>query len=248
MIKVGVIAVQRSAVYSRSASVRNMPCLAAMGAIVNKTRESGSSGDLTKSIDLVRHAQNGDDEALNRLFERYYDRVRRIVRMRLGRGLRNHVDTGDILQETFAAAVEAFDRFEMREEASLINWLARLAEHQILAAADYHTARKRDHRREVRLASFPSPGDSSNIPFQIAANIEGPVEKLSRAEQEAMVESCIAELSVEHRELIILRDYAGASWESIATQTHRPSASAARMMHARALIELRRLLHAEGAD
>ena len=57
--------------------------------------------DLTQSLDLVRSAQNGDGGALNLLFERYYERVRRVVRMRLGNKLRQEMDSGDILQETF---------------------------------------------------------------------------------------------------------------------------------------------------
>src|SRR6266850_3254063 len=105
------------------------------------------SDEITQSLDLVLRAQHGDSAALNRLCERYYDRVRRIVRLRLGPRLRERVDSGDILQETFIAAVRSLESFEMREEASLINWLSRLAERQIIAAADFHGAKKRDQRR-----------------------------------------------------------------------------------------------------
>ena len=94
------------------------------------------SVDLTVSLDLVRRAQGGDDQALNKLVERYYDRVRRIVRLRLGNNLRECVDSADILQNTFIAAVQSFQAFEMREEASLINWLSRLAQHQIIASTN----------------------------------------------------------------------------------------------------------------
>src|SRR5262249_1015540 len=107
--------------------------------------------DITHSLDLVLRAQEGDREALNRLIERYYERVRRIGRLRLGSHLREMVDSGDILQETFITAVRLFDDFEMREEASLINWLARLAERQIIAAADFYGAKKRDHGRNVTI-------------------------------------------------------------------------------------------------
>jgi DNA-directed RNA polymerase specialized sigma24 family protein len=71
-----------------------------------------------------------------------------------------------------------------------------------------------------------------------AGDATAPLERLSENEQVAIVENCIRQLSEEYRELIILRDYAGASWESVAAQTGRPSAAAARMMHARALVEL----------
>jgi RNA polymerase sigma factor (sigma-70 family) len=105
----------------------------------------------TKSVELVRRAQGGELPALNRLFERYYDRVRKIVRMRLGPNLGKYVETEDILQETFIAAVHSFDRFEVRDDAGLILWLSKIAEHQIQNAAAYHGAQKRDRRREVAL-------------------------------------------------------------------------------------------------
>ena len=52
----------------------------------------------------------------------------------------------------------------------------------------------------------------------------------------------------QYRELILLRNYAGASWESVAEETNRPSAAAARMMHARAVVELGKLLREAGVE
>lgn len=201
--------------------------------------------DVTRSLELVRLAQAGDTEALNRLFARYYERVRRVVRVRLGRRLREVVDSGDILQETFAAAVRAFGSFELREEAGLIQWLAKLAERQILAAADHHLAQKRDQRRNVPLAVQPG---ADTRPFTIAFADEGtrPLEGLVAAEEAALVDDCLERLSEEYRELIVLRNFVGASWEEVAEATGRPSPSAARMMHARALVELGKLARQAG--
>jgi RNA polymerase sigma-70 factor (ECF subfamily) len=201
------------------------------------------SDEITRSLDLVLRAQQGDSSALNRLCDRYYDRVRRIVRLRLGPRLRERVESGDILQETFIAAVRSIESFEMREEASLINWLSRLAERQIIAAADFHGAKKRDSRRDVPL-SGPT-GDSQTV--SVSRGLEdgrepGPLDRIADAEEQARVESCLEHLPEEYRELILLRNYAGASWESIAEETGRPSAEAARMMYARALVELGKLL------
>jgi RNA polymerase sigma-70 factor (ECF subfamily) len=205
------------------------------------------SADLTVSLDLVRLAQGGDTQALNKLVERYYDRVRRIVRLRLGSNLRECVDSADILQNTFIAAVQSFQAFEMRDEASLINWLSRLAQHQIIAAADYHGAKKRDHRRAVSLPGLGSTHTSStSIDVQLPADGPMPLEQLAEAEQAEIVERCMQMLPEEYRELLILRNYAGATWETVAEQTGRPSAAAARMMHARAVIELGRLVREQG--
>lgn len=166
------------------------------------------SDDHSISIDLVRRAKSGDDDALDRLIRRYYDRVRRIVRMRMGQRLKSQVEIEDVLQETFIAAIETFDRFELRDDASLINWLAKLAERRICAAADYVSAKKRDRRREVRFASSLQIDDSSVISQEIADSISAPVDLAGQQELKRIVEECIASLDEGYRELILLREYA----------------------------------------
>lgn len=202
--------------------------------------------DLTRTAELIRSAQGGDTEALNRLIARYYERVRRIVTLRLGPRLRKRVETSDILQETFIAAMRTFDQFEMRDEGAFIHWLSRIAEHQILDAADYHGAQKRDTAREVSLTFENSSGDSVGIDPEATGML--PVDALSRAEQDELVDRCLTEMPDEYRELIILRDYEGLSWEDVAQETGRPSPDAARMKHATAMVNLaKRVRAAKGA-
>jgi RNA polymerase sigma-70 factor (ECF subfamily) len=205
--------------------------------------------DLTQSLDLVRSAQNGDSGALNLLFERYYERVRRVVRMRLGHKLRQEMDSGDILQETFLAAAKAFDKYEVREEAALINWLAKLAENQIIRAADYHGAQKRNQDRRMHIQSLSGSGNMSDTQsYQLPGDVPKPDDQVAGIEEEELLERCVSELDDEYRELIILREYAGASWEEIARETGRPSSDAARMMHGKAMLELSKLLKEKGVQ
>lgn len=192
--------------------------------------------DLTRTAELIRSAQGGDTDALNRLIARYYERVRRIVTLRLGPRLRKRLETSDILQETFIAAMRTFDQFEMRDEGAFIHWLSRIAEHQIRDAADYHGAKKRDTGREVPLNFENSSGDLVGIDPEASGLL--PVDALSRVEQDSLVDRCLAEMPEEFRELIILRDYEGLSWEDVAEKTGRPSSDAARMKHATAMVNL----------
>jgi DNA-directed RNA polymerase specialized sigma24 family protein len=129
----------------------------------------------------------------------------------------------------------------------LINWLSKLAERQILTAAAHYGTRKRDKKREVLMseAAGRSDGDDT-VPFELEDSTRAPLERLSEAEQTAIVESAIHQLPEEMRELIILRDYAGASWDTVAHETGRPSAAAARMMHTRALMELGKRVRRKG--
>jgi RNA polymerase sigma-70 factor, ECF subfamily len=197
-----------------------------------------------QTIDLVRKAQDGDTQALQALFARYYERVRRMVRMRLGNALRHRMDSGDILQETFLEALRTFDRFEMRDQGSFINWLARLAENRIRDAADYHRAQKRDAGREVPLM----PGDHSTS-FDLGLKAGGllPSEGADEAEQVQRLEVAIERLSDEDRELILLRNYAGSSWDTVARLTGRPTPDAARVAHKQVIVRLSRLMEGSGS-
>ncbi|MFT7462311.1 MAG: RNA polymerase sigma-70 factor (ECF subfamily) [Pseudohongiellaceae bacterium] len=204
------------------------------------------SHDLTRTAELIRSAQSGNVDALNRLIARYYERVRRIVTLRLGPKLRKRIETSDILQETFIAAMRTFDQFEMRDEGAFIHWLSRIAEHQIRDAADYHTAKKRDAGREVSLNFEDSQGETVGIDPEASGLL--PVDALSRAEQDSLVDRCLSEMPEQYRELIILRDYEGLSWDDVAAKTGRPSSDAARMKHATAMVNLAKRVRSAGNE
>ena len=198
--------------------------------------------DLTLTLELVQDAQAGNREALNRLLDRYSDRVRTIIRLRLGSKLRERVDSVDILQETLIEAIQGFDRFEMRDEGSLINWLSKLAERKILNARDFHAALKRDFTRDVAF--------DAQVEHQMRSSRDTPTpaDEVESVERNHMIEACLEQLPELYREVIILRDYAGATWKTVAEQLEKPSEDSVRMLHARALIALGKVARNAGLD
>lgn len=200
------------------------------------------TGDATHTRELVRRSQAGEQEALDELFTRYYDRVHRIVHVRLGAKIRLRAESIDIVQEVFAEALLDLDRFEMREPASLIRWLAKIAEHRISTAAKRVNAQKQDPRRETPLLAPASEGGAG---FDPAAESTQPPERLLRDERERLVDDCVAELPSDWREVLILRDYEGGSWAYVAEQLGR-SEGAAQMLHKRARESLREALVRRG--
>ena len=199
--------------------------------------------DLSHTLDLVRRAQSGERPALEHLMERYYDRVRALVRIRLGSRLRGLLESGDILQETLMTAMERFQRFEMRDEGSLIHWLGKLAEHKITDAAEFHAAAKRDVGRCRPLHKGTNDDHSTAFMIDLVDPDASPSEHAMFAEESDLLESCIGNLPEIYRELILLRNYAGCSWEAVARESQRPSPAAARMMHTKAMIALGRMMH-----
>ena len=195
----------------------------------------GELPDPTESLRLLGAAQAGDGQALADLIERYQGRLRRIVSIRLSAQLRRCVESMDIVQETFASALPHLKDLEVHGPGSLLQWLSRIAENQMHSEYRRHYGQKRDKRREVGLA----PGDEAG-----GAGGETPAadELSERRELERVVDQAVAELPEESREVLVLRTYAGGSWEEVAQQMGKPSSEAARLMHRRARIKLARIL------
>jgi len=204
--------------------------------------------DVTESIELVRRAQRGDRDALDRLFDRYYARVRGVVRVRLGERLREFLESGDIVQETFAQALASFDRFEVRDEARLLDWLARLAENRIRDAAKIRATQKRDPARVQALDDSRSGADSKPYrPLPLSPEPR-PEDLAARGEEARILDECVAGLDSRQREIVVQRDYLGATWPAIAEDLGYPNEQAARAAHAKATLELCLRLRARGVS
>jgi RNA polymerase sigma-70 factor (ECF subfamily) len=193
---------------------------------------------LTKTMDLVRDAQGGSGDAMNRLFDRYTPRVLKVLRMRMGARLRMRMESQDLLQETFEKVVRRFQSFEMRSEPSLINWLAKLAERTVFEAADRENAKRRDVLREVPLEPAGGMMSSQRLDLEPPAAATVPLDRMIMEEEREVLAACLDELPEHYRQLILLRNFAGKTFEEIRQETGRPSEGAARMMHAKAMREL----------
>lgn len=195
---------------------------------------SRSATDLGESLALMRRAQAGEDDALNALLTRYQERILHVIRARIGPALRQRLETFDIMQQVLVTATRCYERFDVSEEASLIHWLARIAENEIMRQADYFGRQKRSPAREEPVGEHRiDPGPS---PSGVAR----------QNEQNARLEQALDQLTVRQRELILQRDYLGGSWASIAKDLGYGTAESARVSHSRALLALGKRLHKEG--
>ena len=65
---------------------------------------------------------------------------------------------------------------------------------------------------------------------------------LKRLKDVEIVEACLSELRPHYRDVILMRDYVGGKWEDVRRWCDGSSVEAVRMLHARALTELSRLV------
>ncbi len=191
--------------------------------------------DPTASRDVLARAQAGDVDAVNRLFERYYERVQRIVSIRMGVEARRFVESSDVVQETFRAALRGLADLHVSEDAGVLGWLATVAENRIRD----EVARG---RRAKRSAATEESLDRSRSPFSISTGATPPPDAAYRREVRELLDLAIAELPDEYREVVLLRDFCGADWPEIAAKLGRDNLNAAQQLHQRAWIRLRKSL------
>jgi RNA polymerase sigma-70 factor (ECF subfamily) len=199
--------------------------------------------DLTESMQLVVQAQAGDEQALDDLLRRYQGRLQRIVRIRLNTKLRRCVESTDIVQETCRSAALKIGTLKLRSTASILQWLSRIAENEMIDVHRRFYGTKRDRAREVRIAE--GGGEHGVVPLSEGAS---PDELASQREIRAIVDDAVARLPDDDREVILLRSYYGGSWEFVARELGRPNAEATRQLHRRARIRLGRMLRSRLSD
>jgi RNA polymerase sigma-70 factor (ECF subfamily) len=182
------------------------------------------------SIDLVVRAQAGDDDALNRLLERYLPRLRRWASARMPASGRTMLETGDIVQEAVTRALRHLNTFEVRHEGALFAYFRQAVQNRII---DY--ARSRQRRP-----------DRGEMPEHARSEETSPLDAAVGAEAQARYEAALARLSDHDRQLVVLRVEAGEEYDAIAMATSKPSTAAARMACARAIARLAQEMRRDG--
>jgi DNA-directed RNA polymerase specialized sigma24 family protein len=86
-----------------------------MGALMEK--------NLPDSENLLERARVGDREALNSLIDRYRDRLRRMVEVRLDTRLQARLDASDVVQEAFVEVTERLAEY-LRDPKLPLNFRA----------------------------------------------------------------------------------------------------------------------------
>jgi RNA polymerase sigma-70 factor (ECF subfamily) len=183
----------------------------------------------TLADDLVGRAREGSPAALSQLVERFSPRLLAVIRLRLGPSLRAHLESRDVLQETWLKAIGRFEGFAGGGGSSFMAWLAQIAANEIRDRADYHGRQRRDGSREARLGPAELDG--------LAARVRSESSRLALSAEMARLERALEGLSPDHREVIILRKLEERPFREVAERMGR-SPDACRVLLARALAAL----------
>jgi len=157
-------------------------------------------------LDLVKRCQNGDSEAFDQLVSRYRTRVFGMIYNMV----HNEQDAWDLAQDSFVKAWKSIKRF--RGQSSFYTWIYRIVMNVTIdwtrkkqvkgSGAEFDDAIQ---LKEVEPGSktMPKPDD---MPF----------ERMQRGEVRAQIDKAIAQLSPEHRAVILMKEMEDMQYHEIA--------------------------------
>jgi RNA polymerase sigma-70 factor, ECF subfamily len=183
------------------------------------------SGGRDVDRELVDRVLAGDREGFSSLVLRHQKMVLNFMYRMVG----ERAFAEDLTQEVFLKAYEALPRF--RGEAAFPTWLYRIAHNHCLNAL------KRKGREIPVTALAKDPADGN--PLTRSPDPAAPADELlERRELHAVVQAKLAELTPEHRAVLVLRDIQGLSYDEIAVALNLEGGTVRSRIH-RARMELK---------
>jgi RNA polymerase sigma-70 factor (ECF subfamily) len=199
--------------------------------------------DPAETDELIRQAQQGDRDAVERLMAGHRSALRRAVELRLDRALRRRVDASDIVQDVLIEASRRLGAYLRDPAMPFALWLRQIARDRLIDAHRRHrTAEKRaiDREQPIDAAAF-SDHSSVALAAQLKDGELTPAAAAIRKELEARFQAALERLEPDDRELLVLRYFEQLSNQEVARALGL-SEAAAGMRHLRAVRRLRAVL------
>lgn len=197
-------------------------------AVVERAEPAGSCVE-PRDDELVARCRAGDVGAFGVLVARHQDVVLRVAARIVGAD-----ESADVAQDTFLRAFHRLDRF--RGESTFRAWVLGIARN---SALDALAARRR------RPAPDDTPDDRGGRLLGVAPHT--PAHLLDERERRERLRMKLQLLSPRHRDVLVLRELEGLSYDEIAEATQSPLGSVKGRLH-RARDELAELLRANAYD
>jgi len=163
---------------------------------------------------LVQAARDGRPGAFERLALPIVDSLFSVIA-----GIAGRVEAEDLLQETLLSAYRCITDF--RGECSFRTWISRIA---VNAA--------RTFVRKKKPVNADPADDPAADPFDAMPSMaKDPVEELTMKEDREMVEDALRKLPPEEREVLVMREVDGLSYDDIAASLQVTQAAVRSRLH-----------------
>ncbi len=197
--------------------------------------------DDSELVELLKRAQEGDEQARDQLFARCRPYVNIVAQAQVESWLQAKVDASDLVQQTLLDAHRGMSKFRGESEGEWLAWLRQILKHNATDfVRHYQGTAKRETRREISMQA-PTIGYSESRTREPSDRAESPSEFAMRGEREVALAHALAQLQADYREVIELRNLQRLSFNEIATRMDR-SRPAVQMLWMRAIRQLQQKL------
>jgi len=191
---------------------------------------------------LLQDAADGNPAAASDLLEQHRAALRRMIALRLDRGVARRVDASDVVQDVLLEASKRLADYLQDPRMPFHLWLRHMALDRMIDLHRRHHAQRRDVGRERALQAGPLSGQSS---LDLAAQLQDqeltPAAAAIRKELAARFLAALDQLEEPDREIILLR-HVEQMGNSEAAEALGLAPAAAGMRYLRALRRLRTML------
>lgn len=202
-----------------------------------------------ETIALLGEVRDGDLSAFGELFDRYRQRLKQMIRLRLDRRLFGRIDEDDILQEAFLEAFSKLSQYLEKTDFPPYLWLRLIVGEKMTDLHRHHLGvQMRDAEREVSIYRGPMPAASSvALAAQLMGSITSPSRAALRAESRLQIQEALNMMDPMDREVLTLRHFEQLS-NSEAAQVLDITQQAASNRYVRALRRMKEILMAIRGD
>jgi RNA polymerase sigma-70 factor (ECF subfamily) len=156
-----------------------------------------------EDIALVRAAQKGDMDAFEELVARHRDKIyARAFSM-----MRNEDEAVDLSQEAWVKGWQRLAQFQ--GDSSFATWITRIVINLCL-----DELRKQKRRRTESIEEMDE--DSGGVERQMPVVTTNPTERLERGELRQRIDQALAQMSAEHRTVLVLHEFEEMEYKEIA--------------------------------
>jgi len=173
-----------------------------MSNIINSKKVATDDEDLK----YVLLCQKGDVDAFEVLVERHQKKMLNIAFRMMG----NYGEACDVTQEAFVSAYRSIKKF--KAEAKFSTWLYRIVVNYSKNRLKQLTVLAKHEKVSIYDMEEKRTDTTLSQSFISSSN---PGTHMERREREAHVQKCITSLDEEYREVLVLRDIQGFSYEEI---------------------------------
>lgn len=185
-------------------------------------------------IELIQAARDGDDTALNEIWQQLRSYLLIFADQRLDEGLTGKLDASDIVQQSLMEAHRDFGTFRGQTEDELKSWISRLVVHNLMdAGRRFRQSQQRSVGKEVE---WSAQSDMSAARHQTSAS-----SLVRRRETDDELLRAVAKLPERSQQILELRHRMGLSHAEVAEELGMTEA-ATRKLWSRIVEELQERL------